>query len=364
MKKSHTFIASLCVAAFLTAGLAQQGDVVAEGFNGPQGVTIGPDGDIWVIDAGMGGDEREITAFFPNVGEEVTATYGDSARIVRLTPEGEQTVVAHLPSILTGQEATGGARLAFLDGTLYATNGFWVGPAGDEAADLMASVVRVDDGGVTEVANTWPLERDRNPAGFILESHPYGLTAGPDGRLWVADAGANTLLAIDPASGEVSVEAVFDEGIPTGEPNPARDGAEETDPVPTAVVIGEDGVKYVSFLSGVPFLPGSAKVVRVDSDGDVSDYATGLSTLTDLRLGPDGEMYAVSFSASDEPGMQPNTGAVVRVREGEASELVVEGLPFPTAIDFDAEGDAYVTTNGVGAPGSGTVVRFDGLAAP
>jgi hypothetical protein len=55
---------------------------------------------------------------------------------------------------------------------------------------------------------------------------------------------------------------------------------------------------------------------------------------------------------------------VIRIGFGDSSVAVIEGLAFPTAIDFDDAGNAYVTVNGVGAPGSGQVVRFDGLAAP
>ncbi len=47
--------------------------------------------------------------------------------------------------------------------------------------------------------------------------------------------------------------------------------------------------------------------------------------------------------------------------EGDASEVVVSGLSFPTSVDFDADGNAYVTTNGVGAPGSGEVVMVHSL---
>jgi hypothetical protein len=137
----------------------------------------------------------------------------------------------------------------------------------------------------------------------------------------------------------------------------------ESDPVPTGVTFDDDGNIYVSFLPGFPFLPGSAKVVKVTSDGQVTDYANGLTTLTDLRTGPDGEIYAVQFGMFSEQGPAPNSGAIIRVKEGAASEVVIDGLSFPTSIDFNADGDAYVTINGVGAPGSGAVVMYAGLAA-
>ena len=101
----------------------------------------------------------------------------------------------------------------------------------------------------------------------------------------------------------------------------------------------------------------------MSSEGTVSDYATGLTTLTDLQIGPDGNLYAVQFGRFSEQGPQPGTGAIIRVKAGNTSERVVDGLVFPTSIAFDAAGDAYVTTNGVGAPGSGQVVKFASLTS-
>jgi hypothetical protein len=265
--------------------------------------------------------------------------------------------------MVVGEEALGGARLALVDGTLYATSGGWIEVGSPPPSPTMGAVVRVEEGVVTPVANTWDLEEGQNPDGFIVESHPYDLTVGPDGMLWVAEAGANALLKVDPTSGDIQVVATFAEGIPSPLPNPARGDAMESDPVPTGIAFDESGEAYVAFLPGFPFLPGSAKVVRVAADGQVSDYATGLTMVTDLQTGPDGEMYAVQFGQFTEQGPVPNTGAIVRVQAGEGSEVVVDGLSFPTSIDFNEAGDAYVTINGVGAPGSGEVVMFAALTS-
>lgn len=353
---------SLVLMLGLTAGIgyAQEGGTpVATGLNGPMGVLVAPDGSVWVIDSGLGGD-TEVSGIDPTTGEPITSRLGDTARVVQVAADGTQTDAASLPSLLQGMEASGGNRLVLLNNTLYATSGFWIEVAGPDAAPNMASVVKIDGSQVTEVANLWNLERDQNPGGFIKEAHPYGLAAGPDGNLWVTDAGANDLLKVDPATGAVEVVAVFD-GVPSPLPNEARGGAMESDPVPTGVAFGPDGSAYVSLLPGFPFLPGSAKVVKVTSDGQVSDYATGLTMLTDLRAGPDGNLYAVQIGQFTEQGPVPNSGAIIRVKEGDASEVVMSGLSFPTSIDFNAAGDAYVTINGVGAPGSGQVVKYDGL---
>lgn len=345
------------------AALAQGPDsIVAEGFNGPQGILVAPDGSVWVADSGLGGNQ-EVPAVDPSSGEAIAAKLGNSARIIQIAPDGTQTMAASLPSIVMGTETAGAGRLALLGGALYATSSMWAETFGPDALlPLMGAVVEVAGGAAIETASTWTFEKAQNPGVFALDSHPYGITAGPDGLLWVTDAGGNDLLKVDPATGQVQLVAVFN-GVPGSMPNPGRGGASESDPVPTAVAFDAAGNAYVSLLPGFPFLPGSAKVVRVAPDGQVSDYATGLTMLTDLRAGPDGEMYAVQFGQFTEQGPVPNSGALIRIKAGTASEVIASGLSFPTSIDFNSAGDAYVTLNGVGAPGSGQVGLFRGLTA-
>lgn len=333
--------------------------IIAEGLNGPQGILVDSDGAVWVIDAGFGGED-EFDFVAPGQGV-VTGKRGETARVVQIAADGTQTDMAMLPSIAAGQDLIGGGRLALLDGRLYATVGQWYGDLG-ERPENMAAIVAIDEGTITEAATTWDIENEQNPDPNVVDTHPYGLAAGPDGMLWVADAGGNDLLKIDPATGETELVALF-AGLPGPFPNPARGDAMEVDPVPTGVAFDTDGNAYVSLLTGFPFIPGSAKVMMVDADGNVSDYATGLTTLTDLRTAPDGQLYAVQFGIFGEQGPTPNSGAIVRIGEGDASEIVADGLSFPTSLDFDSDGNAYVTINGVGAPGSGAVMMLPGLTA-
>jgi quercetin dioxygenase-like cupin family protein len=181
--------------------------------------------------------------------------------------------------------------------------------------------------------------------------------------LWVADAAANTLLKVDPETGALDVVAIFG-GVESPLPNANRGDALESDPVPTAVAFDRGGNAYVSLLPGTPFRPGSARVLKVTPDGAVQEWADNLTMLTDLRRGPDGELYAVSYGKFTEQGPVPNSGAIVRVHPGSVSEEVVTGLSFPTSVDFNAEGDAFVTTNGGGPPGVGELRRFDEVAVP
>ncbi len=200
-----------------------------------------------------------------------------------------------------------------IDDQLYTTTGQWWSVGDTERPRGMAALVRIDDGRGIEVANTWDSEREHNPDGYDVATNPFGLAVGPDGNLWVADAAANDLLKIDPATGRTEVVAVFD-GIPSPIPNAVRGGALESEPVPTGVTFDHDGNLYVSLLPGVPFLPGSAKVVKITPDGAVTDYATGLTMLTDLQTGPDGHLYAVSLAEFTEKGPTPASGEIVRGR--------------------------------------------------
>jgi sugar lactone lactonase YvrE len=360
---SATLVLALALVALVAIPVsAAEGTTVATGFNGPQGVLVAPDGSVWVIDSGVGG-ENKMTVTSPETGEPTEVTYGDTARVVQVAADGTQTVAATLPSVLFGQEASGGSRLALLNGVLYASSGGWDSASQPEgAAPKFAAIVKIADGQATEVAQTWPLEKDTNPDGHILESHPYGLAAGADDMLYVADAGGNTALKVDPTNGAVSVLAVF-AGLPGPMPNPARGGASELDPVPTGITFDQAGNLYVAFLPGAPFPAGAAKVVKVAPDGSVSDYAAGLSMVTDLRTGPDGQLYAVQMGQFTQQGPVPNSGSIARIKAGGASEVVLSGLSFPTSIDFNAAGDAYITTNGVGAPGSGALVMYAGLTS-
>lgn len=262
------------------------GVIVMEGLNGPQGVHVDAGGALWVIDSGFGGDET-ITFINAQTFEEVEATFGQTSRVLRMIPGEEAEEIALLPSIAAGMDFIGGARLIEVDGTAYATAGAWHFSLGDDVTiDNYTALVSIADGDVEIVADLWQHEATNNPdATSNIESHPYGIALGPNGLLYVADAAANAVLAVDLATGETITIAAF-EGLPGVFPNQWRDGEPITDPVPTAVVVEDDGT----------------------------------------------------------------------------SEVVIDGLPFATALAFDADGGACVTINGIAIPNAGMVVYYEGLS--
>jgi DNA-binding beta-propeller fold protein YncE len=371
----------LMVGLATSVGAVGQGELVMTGLNGPQGVLVTADGSIWALDSGLGGKAVTFDTTDPETGKVEKARYGVSARIVRRMPDGQMVEVTKAPSTAIGMGANGGMRLALLadspsssfasrsdvqslGGRIYFTSGEWTLPDDQTVGKRlrgMASVMSLENGLAVEIVNTFDIEKQNNfDQTLEVESHPYGITAGKDGMLYVADAAANALLQVNPLTREVKHLATIGP-IPGVFPSAARKGALLADPVPTAVVVNDDGTFLVSLLSGAPFVPGSSKIVMV-KDGQVSDYITGLTMTTDLKRGPDGMLYAVQFGQATQQGFVPKSGSVLRLAPGKAPETVADGLSFPTTAAFDRMGNMFVTINSVGAPGSGQIWKFADVA--
>jgi len=332
-----------------------EGTVVAIGLANPRGLVVMPDGTLYVAEAGTSGDE----AFQPPAPYPPSTT-GTSGRVTRVAPDGTKTTVAdELPSFsLGGNDAAfvfGPQGLASADGVL------WLSSAAE------AAIVRIDPktGETTKESDLYAFEEANNPGGYEIDSGGYGLAFGEDGALYVADAGGNDLLRVDPDSGRVTLVTAF-AGVPGPEPNPARGGKRERDPVPTGVALGPDGSFYVALLTGFPGVPGTSTVQRVTPDGATSEVVGGLTAATGVTFGPDGRLYVTEFGAFEKEGPADN-GRILRVLADGTTEVVADELSSPNFPTFDAHGNLYVAVDSNSAPNDGTpgrVMRFDGVAPP
>ncbi len=68
----------------------------------------------------------------------------------------------------------------------------------------------------------------------------------------------------------------------------------------TGLAFDAQGRMYVEELSDAPGFPtpGAGKVVRVNTDGTIDDFVTGLVVPTGLLYGPDGALYISDFGAA------------------------------------------------------------------
>lgn len=323
--------------------------VVVSGLTTPTGVRAMPGGDLLVVELGSGGTTELPMAPAPD-GTPQAALLGDTARILSVSPTtGEKRELVKLPSIAAGPITLGANRVMSHRGALYVSVGGWSSEVDAERPELSGSIARIDGGTATPIATTWDIEARDNLDGAARETNPFGLASAPDGSFWITDAAANTLLRLEPETGEVSLVATF------------PDLAPGVQAVPTGLAFDEGGNALVTLYSGFPFPKGASKVVRVTPDGTVSDYATGLSMVVDVRVAPDGGVYAVQLGEMGEADLVPESGAILRLREGRA-EVVVAGLDGPSALSFNDSGDAYISLLGNG-PASGSVVKVAGLSA-
>lgn len=343
--------------------------VAASGLANPRFVTV-ENGIVYVTLAGSAGDEpifAEAGEGTPEPTEPIT-NYGASGSVVAILEDGSVSEVATgLPSFTFGTEVVGPAGIDIVDGIAYVATG-GVGPATGTIPALAGRAavwsINLQSGEATVIADLETFEIEQNPDPYHIDSDPYGLVVGQDGMIYVADAGGNDIIKVDPASGETSVLATIP-GLPGEQPNPARGDAAEIDPVPTGLALAPDGGLYVSLLSGGPFFPQTAALMHVALDGTVTTVATGLTMLGDVAVAPDGSLYVVTMSENFLDPAGPAPGAIVKINEDGSNTPVITRIPFPNGIAFDGEGNAYITAMvslPAGTPAGGMVWKCDAEA--
>jgi hypothetical protein len=277
----------------------------ASGLAAPIGLARAANGYLWVTEAGTGNNDGRVSVI-DHAGNRHTAFTG-FATIVR-----------------PGEGPVGLNHLAIRGQMLYIING--------SIGNLyMADISDWKPGDPPIAAANLP---NQNISNFVLaagkhESNIYNLTFGEDGDLFICDAAGNCIVRRSAEDGSLSIFAEFP---------PLANGA---DFVPTAIV--RDGSNfYVSGLGGFPFIAGLSNIHRVNAQGQVSLFATGFTTLTDLEITQDKELLALQFAnfvlaPPPNGGFQPMTGRITDIN----GNTLLSGLMFPTSLVRGAGGNCY-----------------------
>jgi hypothetical protein len=359
---SMSFVFLLALTSWPGVVGAAPPEVIATGLFNPRGLAFGPEGALYVVEAGRGG---EMTPCLPPVDPAGPRCVGETGAVTRIWPlaPGHQVRVATgLPSAAgtdatgaRGGGATGPTHISFQGrGGAFITVGLGGDPDLPQRAVWEASGVKFGWLVHMPASGKWKTTVDvaaheaTNPDGEVPDSNPYGVLALP-GRRIIADAGANALIEVA-ANGTTSTLAVFPRRSATA-------GGPSFQAVPTAVAQGPDGAFYVGQLTGVPFLPGAACVFRVPSTGGTPDCVYGgFTNIIDVTFGPDGSLYVLEMDA-DGLGQGSPAGGLTRIApNGTRTPVLTPGLILPGGMAVGRDGWIYLT-NGSVFPGGGQVVR-------
>lgn len=332
--------AAMAPAAHAPGGEAGRVAVVARHLDNPRGLAFGPQGELYIAEAGHGG------TLCLGDGPEGPQCAGLTSGLSRLSEGRLHKVVDHLVS-LASPEGTGAEGLVDVStqgnriyGQMAAnTHGIPpdapAGPVINAArAQLGQTLAITARGSWSALASTgdtnyaWANDhKDLQPDQFP-DANPNGLATR--GRThYVVDAGANLIAKVD-SRGHVSTLAYL----------PVPDGS-VTDAVPTCVATARDGSLYVGELLGGAYAPGNARVWRI-SDGKATVKWTGFTGIQGCGFDDRGNFYATEFQANGMFGPDP-AGAVIKVApNGVRTTLGAGELFFPSGFAYH-DGAVYVS---------------------
>jgi hypothetical protein len=323
--------------------------VVASGLEGPRGLTFGPDGNLYVAEAGLGGENSTAGQCDQVPGPVGPYRGGPTARISMIQPDGTRTTVAdQLPSGVNSTptaDVLGVEDVVFLHGELYALLGG--GGCSHGNPDTPNAVIKVD-----RARGTWQIVADLSQ--FVMThpvAHPEPDDFEPDETFYSMIPVRNKLYVVGPNHGQV-LEVALNSDVRQLIDISASQGHI----VPTAIVF-HDHTFHVGNLNTFPIVPGSSQVLDISRRGAILNTTHGFTTITGLRYHHD-QLYALELStAAGNPS--PGTGKVVRVDQetGDVTD-VVTGLSLPTAMTFGPDGDLYVSNLGAASGTAGEIVRI------
>jgi len=326
-------------------------EVILTNLENPRGVAIGSVGELFIAEAGTGYDAVDpklLTGKFTRfIDQNGDGDYDDDGEVERWFDQ--MPTYNALQVFGTGRDEVNGPGDVLLhnDGRLYLTlDGgfeevalFEISPAGVKGRSLFG-------------------RSNMNGIAFDLEQEV----------IYVIESTLNQLIEIT-LGGELRQSVVF----------PFLDSSQQA--VPAGLALDpQSGDVLVALFSGAvvdeqsgelfPFVPGDAKIVRVDLDsGQVTDEITGLTTAVDVAIDEAGNIFVVEMTSThadllprmydlfdqDAPplhgGYQRFSGRVTLYPAGDGPSQVIAGeLDMPTNITLAPDGALYVST-GQGTPG-------------
>lgn len=326
--------------------------VFATGLNNPRGLKFGPDGNLYVAEAGMGGNLSTV-----GLCEQVVMPVGPytgsltGGRISKITPDGTRsTVTDQFPSSqaneLIGGDVEGVADVEFVGNTLYALL------AGAGCSHGVASVPN----GIAKVNpdGSWTMLADLSA---FQQAHPVAQPEEedfePDGTWYSMINVRGDLYVLEPNHGEL--DKVSTSG---GITRVVDISASQGHIVPTAMAF--HGNFYVGNLHPFPNTGGNSKILKITPSGQLTDWATDLNMVLGVVIDKNSRIYVLEMTAG-APYPTPGLGRIIRIDPGGNRTVIATGLNLPTGMTMGPDGKLYVSNWGFSpmAIGGGQVLKID-----
>jgi DNA-binding beta-propeller fold protein YncE len=320
----------------------------------PRGLAFGPDGRLYVAEAGTGGtlvpsDTPECPT---NINIYSPYTAGYSGRVLRVLADGtKQTVADRLPSMTDAYGGNyGPTDLAFIGGTLYVLiemGGCSHGLPADDAAILRINA----DGSTTRVANlsAWLAA---NPPHFVKDSNPATTDQEPGGvfhsmiavddALYVVETNRGLLLKVNPTTG--TIKRLYDMSIDNAEHNP--------------IVMAQHRRRFYVGTFGEDQGPAELAVFDAGFTGYTLPFKS-LNPIVGLAWQRE-RLYAIEIFPRDEAWTPDNANLVVfNPTTGERKVLASKFASLPNGLVTGPDGALYTSNVTLGSsPGDGSVLRI------
>ncbi len=307
--------------------------VIASGLNSPRGMSIGPDGNLYVLEQGTGtpngaegSDTAPVIPFIPGLVSERGGSTGSITRVDLNGDGGQQTVLSGLSSFREFNPTTGEDRVISIgmngmtiapDGTVYIAAGGGLAPETAAVvgplADQLQGVLKVDglfgadpsQATVTPQFNSLQYAQANGPDGattlYNTESNLNDIVYNPtDNKLYAVDAARNDMYGLTDDGSTVDSVTVIQKQPPVLTP-PQYAAVVAAGGNPTEQYAAEIDSYTFKASNGVPDVPGNVPLASLAA-------AAAASGLTGTDTTDTSATVADAATATDSSSMVPPRG--------------------------------------------------------